>query len=150
MPGACCGSNPSLYDLHAVVLRSSSLSFARSLDTWPNRVVRATHLLQDFSFGLFTFCYWLIIGLHILHTLQTLHLLARTKNGVSGGQLPLLFTPISIRFQWRREGAPAKWGAPDPGPRSSGDQGTYLACFPARNIQPSDSPSTWARPAPTR
>ncbi len=49
------------------------LSFARSLHTWLNRVVRATHLLQDFSFGLFTFCYWLIIVLHILHTLQTLH-----------------------------------------------------------------------------
>ena len=69
---------------------------------------------------------------------------------ISGGQLPPLFSRISIRFQWRREGPQAKWVAPDPGPRSSGDQGTYLACLPARNIRPSDSPSTWARPAPTR
>jgi hypothetical protein len=41
-------------------------------------------------------------------------------------------------------------GAPDPGPRPSGDQGIYPACLPARNIRPSHSPSTWARPAPPR
>jgi hypothetical protein len=27
-------------------------------------------------------------------------------------------------------------------------EGIYLACLPARNIRPSHSPSTWARPAP--
>jgi hypothetical protein len=45
-------------------------------------------------------------------------------------------------------GLPALCGAPDPGPRPSGDQGIYLACLPVRNIRPSHSPSTWAGPAP--
>jgi hypothetical protein len=45
-------------------------------------------------------------------------------------------------------GPQATWGAADPGPRSSDDQGIYLACLHAQNIRPSHSPSTWARPAP--
>ena len=62
-------------------------------------------------------------------------------------QLPSFFqSPFD--FDGAGRGPQAKWGAPDPGPRSSGDQGTYLACLPARNIRPSHSPSTWARPAP--
>ena len=60
------------------------------------------------------------------------------------------FLRISIRFRWPRRRRKAKWGAPDPGPRSSDDQGIYLACLPAQNIRPSHSPSTWARPAPPR
>ena len=61
------------------------------------------------------------------------------------------FLPQSpFDFDGAGRGRQAKWGAPDPGPRSSGDQGTYLACLPARNIRPSHSPSTWARPAPPR
>ena len=68
----------------------------------------------------------------------------------SGRQLPLLFQRISIRFRWPRRRRQSKWGAPDPGPRSSDDQGIYLACLPAQNIRPSHSPSTWARPAPPR
>ena len=58
------------------------------------------------------------------------------------------FYPNLHSISMARGGRQAKWGAPDPGPRSSGDQGTYLACLPARNIRPSHSPSTWARPAP--
>ena len=68
----------------------------------------------------------------------------------SGVPLPPLFLRISIRFRWPRRRRQAKWGAPDPGPRSSDDQGIYLACLPAQNIRPSHSPSTWARPAPPR
>ena len=44
---------------------------------------------------------------------------------------------ISIRFRWPRRRRQSKWGAPDPGPRSSDDQGIYLACLPAQNIRPS-------------
>ena len=66
----------------------------------------------------------------------------------SGVPLPPLFLRISLRFRWPRRRRKAKWGAPDPGPRPSGDQGIYLACLPARNIRPSHSPSTWARPTP--
>ena len=48
-------------------------------------------------------------------------------------------------------GLQSKFGGPDPGPRSSDDQGIYLVCrLPAQNIRPSHSPSTWARPAPPR
>ena len=49
-----------------------------------------------------------------------------------------------VRWPGAGRGLQAKGGAPDPGPRSSGDQSRYLACLPAQNIRPNHSPSTWA------
>ena len=45
-------------------------------------------------------------------------------------------------FDGAGRGLQAKGGAPDPAPRSSGDQGSYLACLPAQNVRPSHSESS--------
>ncbi len=64
---------------------------------------------------------------------------------------PKLYTKFWPNSDGAGMGLPAYVRRPgDPGPRSSGDQGIYRACLPARNIRPSHSPSTWARPAPPR
>jgi hypothetical protein len=61
---------------------------------------------------------------------------------------PSLFTLSPFDFDGQG-GGPRPSGAPRIPVRDQ-PEGTYLACLPARNIRPSDLPSTWARPAPPR
>jgi hypothetical protein len=65
-----------------------------------------------------------------------------------GLTLPPRSPTVHLHHLHPPRGLQARCGSPAPGPRSSGDQGIYLACLPARNIRPSHSPSTWAGPAP--
>jgi hypothetical protein len=87
-----------------------------------------------------------IFGIRVVFLFFILFFLARNWAPSKRHVFLQLFDSISMRG----EGAPGQVGRPGSRSASSGVQGTYLACLPARNIQPSDSPSTWARPAPTR
>ena len=50
-------------------------------------------------------------------------------------QLPLLFTPISIRFRWRGEGAPGQMGRPGSRPALLGRPG-HISGVPSRPKHP--------------